>query len=95
MRFYCAEPTDPTTRIAQAGTWARRHAVPVLMTEFGAIATLNPQARLAWLTATRQAAEAQGIGWALWGYDDTMGFGVHTQDPPLDPALLAALGLHP
>ena len=63
------------------------------MTEFGAIATLNTPARLAWLTTTRQAAEAQGIGWALWGYDDSMGFGAHTPDPPLDPALLTALGL--
>ena len=42
------------------------------------------------------AAEAHGIGWALWGYDDIMGFALPRPIPPapvLDPAVLRALGL--
>jgi len=64
------------------------------MGEFGATAALNAPARLAWIEAARRAAEAHGIGWALWGYDDAMGFGLRPPGAaPLDPALLAALGM--
>jgi endoglucanase len=98
MRFYCAQHWDVpmlATRIAQAGAWGRWHQVPVMAGEFGASQHLNAPARLAWLDAVRQACEEQGIGWALWGYDDQMGFGLR---PPgdrrlLDPATLGALGL--
>jgi hypothetical protein len=44
----------------------------------------------------RKGCERAGIGWALWGYDDVMGFDVPRPPPPrppLDPALLRALGL--
>ena len=61
-------------RIAEAGDWARRNHVAVLAGEFGASQRLNAPARLAWLAAVRSACERQGIGWALWGYDDSMGF---------------------
>ena len=44
--------------------------------EFGAAQQLNVSARLAWLTAVREACERQGIGWALWGYDELDGFRV-------------------
>ena len=55
--------------------------------------------RRAWpgSATVREACEQQGFGWALWGYDDSMGFALH---PPgdrrrLDPAVLRALGLVP
>jgi endoglucanase len=98
MRFYCAQHWDVaklTARIAKAGQWARGHHVAVLAGEFGASQSLNATARVGWLTTVRMACEQQGIGWALWGYDDSMGFALH---PPghlqrLDPAVLRALEL--
>ncbi|HME23629.1 MAG TPA: cellulase family glycosylhydrolase [Acetobacteraceae bacterium] len=98
MRFYCAQRWDQpkvARRIADAEAWAQRHHVAVLAGEFGASQQLNQPARVAWLTAVRQECERQGIGWALWGYDDSMGFALH---PPsdrrrYDPAVLRALGL--
>ena len=98
MRFYCAQHWDVTklsARIAEAGEWARGYRVAVLAGEFGASQSLNAPARLAWLATVRSACEQQGIGWALWGYDDSMGLGLH---PPgdrhvFDPAVMRALGL--
>ncbi len=100
MRFYCAQRWDTAklaARIAEAGAWARRHHAAVLAGEFGASRRLNAPARLAWLAAVRGACEQQAIGWALWGYDDLMGFAVHPTDGShrLDPDLLRALGLTP
>ncbi len=97
IRFYCALRWDAdklSARIAEAADWGRRNHVAVIAGEFGASERLNATARLAWLTVVRTACERQRIGWALWGYDDSMGFalgepGVRT----LDPGLLGALGL--
>jgi endoglucanase len=100
IRFVCATQWDADkldTRIGTAAAWGRRHGVPVLMGEFGASAALNAPARLAWLAAVRRSCERHGIGWALWGYDDSMGFGARpapgAPPPRLDPGLVAALGL--
>jgi endoglucanase len=99
IRFVCATRWDADrlgTRIAAAASWGTRHGVPVLMGEFGASAALNAPARLAWLAAVRGTCERHGIGWALWGYDDIMGFGVRPAPagpPRLDTGVLAALGL--
>jgi endoglucanase len=97
MRFYCSQAWDATklaVTIGAAGDWARRSRVPVILGEFGASQRLNAAARLAWITAVRQACEQQGIGWALWGYDDSMGFAVRPPVGPLDPGLFGALGLN-
>jgi endoglucanase len=99
IRFYCALHWDPARvagRIAVAADWGRRNHAAMLLGEFGASASLAPVARLAWLRAVRQACETNGIGWALWGYDDMMGFAVPRppgQLPALDPGVLQALGL--
>ena len=100
MRYYCSQHWDAAAvanRIALAADWARRNKAVVLAGEFGASSDLNAPARLAWLGDVRRALEAQHIGWALWGYDDRMGFGVPRPPsgrPVLNPALLNALGLH-
>ena len=63
MRFYCAQRWDVakiTARIAEAAAWAQRHHVAVIAGEFGAAQQLNVSARLAWLTAVREACERQG-----------------------------------
>lgn len=100
IRYYCALGWDEAhlrTRIDQAFVWAHAHGVHLLAGEFGATAELNPVARLTWIGAVRRILDADHIAWALWGYDDIMGFAVHRppgRRPPLDPALLGALDLH-
>ena len=99
IRFYCALHWDPARvaeHIAAAADWGRRNHAAVLLGEFGASAALVPLARNAWLRAVREACDTNGIGWALWGYDDVMGFAVPRppgQHPILDPGVLRALGL--
>ncbi len=97
IRYYCSLHWDAAmlaARIAEAGDWARHNHVNVIAGEFGASVRLQPDARMAWLTAVRTACEQQGLGWALWGYDDSMGFAAH---PPAayryDNGILKALGL--
>jgi len=99
MLFYCATHWDAghiRTRLQDAVSWARRHDVTLLAGEFGASAALNADARLSWLRLVRESCAANGIGWALWGYDDVMGFNIRR--PPrnnsvLDRSVLDALGL--
>ncbi len=99
MQYYCALRWDGpgiAASIARAAGWGRQHRVRLLAGEFGASAALNQAARIAWLRTVRETLESQDIGWALWGYDDIMGFAVPRPPPPephLDPAVLAALGL--
>ena len=99
IRYYCAygwNESHLATRIEAAAAWGRRFGVAVIAGEFGAAIALNPEARMNWLRAVRRACEAAGIGWALWGYDDVMGFGLARPPGPLpvlDPAVLRALGM--
>lgn len=99
IRFYCAERWNAEKLkdlVGQAADWGRRNHVALLAGEFGASDRLPPDTRLAWISAMRRALESDGIGWALWGYDDSMGFDVHTTGQaaaPLNHALLEALGL--
>jgi len=83
-------------RIEKAAAWGQEHQAAVLLGEFGASRALNAPARLAWLEAVRLACQQREIGWALWGYDDVMGFGIdpHTSARAvMDRATLTALGL--
>jgi endoglucanase len=100
IRWYCSEHWDATKihdRIGQAAGWASRYHVSLVFNEFGISPGENKPARLAWLEATRKVLEQNGFGWAIWGYDDSMGFNFDTsaarQNPAIDPALLRALGL--
>lgn len=99
IRFVCAAGWNQDRlrqSFAAAAAWARRHNAALLLGEFGATVRLNAAARLAWLTAARVAAEQQDIGWALWGYDDGMGFNMPRPPgvrPVLPVELLTALGL--
>ncbi|MDR3531010.1 MAG: cellulase family glycosylhydrolase, partial [Rhodopila sp.] len=99
MRYYCASGWNaarPAAIVGRAAAWARQHDVHLLAGEFGATADLNAPARLAWLKIVRDAFETEGIGWALWGYDDVMGLAVRRPPgarPRLDPGVLAAIGL--
>lgn len=97
IRFYCEQEWNSarvTGQIDAAADWAQRNHAVVIAGEFGASRRLNAAARTAWLATVRTACERWHVGWALWGYDDSMGFDLHP--PPkgtLDPDLLRALGL--
>jgi aryl-phospho-beta-D-glucosidase BglC (GH1 family) len=99
IRFYCSQQWDSTAisdRIGAAYAWAQQHHAAILAGEFGATSRLNPAARLAWLQTVWRACETHAIGWALWGYDDVMGFDLpHPpgQRPMLNSMVLRALGL--
>jgi endoglucanase len=99
IAFYCATVWDSArvrARLLDAVSWSRRYGVALLAGEFGASAALNPAARLAWLRLVRETCAANRVFWALWGYDDVMGLGVHrppVNRPQLDRSVLAALGL--
>jgi endoglucanase len=97
MHYYCGFGWD-AARIAatvdRAAGWAHRHGVRLLAGEFGASAQVNAAARLAWLETMREAFEVRGVAWALWGYDDSMGFAVSPSTRPvLNQAVLSALGM--
>jgi hypothetical protein len=97
--FWCATGWDAARvrgRIQEAAAWATRHGVALLAGEFGANVAINPDARLAWLRLVRETCDENGIGWALWGYDDVMGLNLPRppgNKPVLDRSLLRALGL--
>jgi endoglucanase len=99
MRYYCSLGWDAAhlaAPIERAAAWGRLHHVSVLAGEFGASVALTAAARMAWLRATREAFETRGIGWALWGYDDVMGFAISRPPalrPVLDRGILTALGM--
>ncbi len=99
IQFYCSQrwtPAKLSATIRAVGDWSRQHHVAVIAGEFGASSDLRPKTRMAWISAMRIALEQEGIGWALWGYDDSMGFDIHPDQGmrELDPDLLRALGLH-
>jgi hypothetical protein len=101
IHFYCSLGWDGghvATGIAAAAEWGRRNHAAVLIGEFGASAALQGDARSSWLSAVRTACESYGLGWALWGYDDVMGFNL-SRPPPrralLDHTVMEALGLAP
>jgi endoglucanase len=99
IRFYCATGWDAArvrSRIRDAADWAGQHKVALLASEFGATEKLNSTARLGWLRLVRETFAGDGIGWALWGYDDVMGFNIQRppeNNPVLDRSVLKALGL--
>lgn len=99
MRYYCSLRWDAArvgASLERAAAWGRQHHVQLVAGEFGASAALNPAARMAWIKTVRDECETRGIGWALWGYDDIMGFGVRRPPgprPQLDQAVLGALGM--
>jgi hypothetical protein len=98
IRFYCAQHWNRNAvaaRIALAGAWAKKGHVAVIAGEFGASEQLSRAARVQWLRTVRVACEEQGFGWALWGYDDSLGLGTtssaHRHD--INPEIASALGL--
>jgi hypothetical protein len=87
---------------ARAAAWADRHGIPrerLLLGEFGALRAgadgrHPPEWQWRFLSDKRRAAEALGIGWAVWNFAGDMGVAVwDNPDRRMDPGACAALGL--
>ena len=81
--------------------WAAAHGIPadrIVMGEFGAVKTTgpilaaHPADRVRYVRDVREAAEAQGFGWAFWNLFDSMGL-MDDASHAFDPAILDALGV--
>ena len=82
-------------KIAQVAAWSKGLHVPVICEEFGVYPKFaDPDARVAWITDVRRSLEKQGIGWAIWDYNEV--FAIVSRSPAgpkPDPAIVRALGL--
>jgi aryl-phospho-beta-D-glucosidase BglC (GH1 family) len=83
------------TEIAFAADWAKSRKVPLTCNEFGAYRNfMNPEDRLRWIVAVRNALEQNKVGWTMWDYRG--GFGVIKKENDKsvqDAKVLHALGL--
>jgi endoglucanase len=78
------------SQFAPLAAWSQTHEAPVILNEFGALRFKAPRAaRLAWLKAVREAAEANKFGWAHWDYNQ--GFGLLDETGKPDAALIDVL----
>jgi endoglucanase len=76
--------------MARLGAWSRANRRPVVIGEFGALATAPAADRRTWLATVVDAAEKNCLGWTHWEYRDGFGF----LDPAtgrVDEAILSAL----
>jgi hypothetical protein len=95
---YSADRAWIAAHLALAIDWGRAHGVPLTCNEFGVYKPFSPPAsRYRWIGDVRELCEANGVGWAMWDYDDS--FGVATTDARghrvMDRDCLKALGLLP
>lgn len=99
---YALTPRSATADpIVEAAAWADRNAIPrrrMLLGEFGALwrgpsgETTGALAdHAAFLSDKVRAAEAAGLGWAVWSF--TGSFAITGPDQALDPGVCRALGL--
>ena len=100
---YLEDPPPPSTwgspqdRATLSANMARAAAAdgPVFMGEFGVYAATDTVQRLNWISAVRQAAEAEGLPWCYWGFSqgDAIGFSAYdTGTATWEPGMLDALG---
>ncbi|WP_181164625.1 glycoside hydrolase family 5 protein [Amaricoccus solimangrovi] len=103
-RYYAsnAGPDFIATDFDRVADWARAHDIPadrIILSEFGVLkrerkwqgADIDSAAR--WVGAVRQAAEARGMPWAMWSYDEGMALTVADRDIRWHGELVEALGL--
>jgi endoglucanase len=100
---YRTLPDDTATEgVAAAVQWAGAHAIPrnrLLLGEFGAMGydengqTWGEPARHTFLHDVSHAAEAAGIGWAVWEWRGSMRVSSDDTTRAMDPAICTALNL--
>jgi endoglucanase len=103
LAAYRALPVDAVSAGLQAAAgWADRHAIPrhrLILGEFGSMREDMAGRRFAeigratFLRDKREAAEALGIGWAVWVWSGTFGVAEDDRSRVLAPETCAALAL--
>lgn len=95
-------PEAISAGLQQAAVWADRHGIPrhrLVLGEFGVMREdmagrrFADIGRAAFLSHKRTAAEALGIGWAVWVWSGTFGIAEDDVSRVIAPATCAALGL--
>jgi endoglucanase len=77
-------------QLDRAAAWSAHHRVPLVMGEFGAIASADPASRSRWTETAARQAELRGISWYYWEFCSN--FGVYdSHEEVWDMALLQAL----
>jgi endoglucanase len=77
-------------QFAPLADWSEKHGAPVILNEFGVLRFKTARdARLEWLGAVRETAQANRFGWAHWDYDQ--GFGLLDEAGRPDVALVDVL----
>ena len=81
--------------IGEVATWAARHDVRVICTEFGVYRRwARPSDRARWIGDVRAALERHGIGWTMWDYAGDFGIVTKQEDQTLaEGDIVRALGL--
>jgi endoglucanase len=62
-----------TADLEAAAAWARRHDVPLLAGEFGAIELADQASRVRWTRWVRSELERLGVPWAYWDFATDFG----------------------
>jgi len=81
------------TELAIAAAWARAHACPLFIGEFGAYEAADMASRERWTTCVRSIAAELGLSWAYWDFASDFGaFDVHDHSwrAPLKRALMGS-----
>ncbi len=100
VKQYGAERWDKAklaSRLDKALAYAHQNNVSLYCGEFGVYALVAPPAsRSRWFHDFASVLKASGIGYAVWGWDDSFGFGRRYVNgkPVLDQVPIDALGLN-
>ena len=70
--------------------WSDHYGRPVHIGEFGCYARVDAESRARYHAAFRRAAEAQGLGWAIWDWSAGFRYWDKKKDRPM-PGLREAL----
>lgn len=98
--YRTAPPDAISVPMDEAVAWADAHQIPhsrLFLGEFGALwfddagQEHDPASHMRFLTAKRSAAEAVGIGWAVWSFSGN--FAITDSAARLCPGICHALGL--
>lgn len=57
-----------TTVMNSAAAWSKRHKVPMVLGEFGAIYLADRESRARWMSFVAREAEKRNIGWIHWQF---------------------------
>jgi endoglucanase len=100
VRDYGAQHWDRAklkSDLGKAVEWGRENGVALYCGEFGAYPLVAPpDSRARWFHDFASVLKESHVGWSIWGWDDSFGFGRRYENGKivLDPVPIDALGLN-